>query len=123
MSKMNELRTKYKFLIIALSLLVISPIFIVALYKEYIGLYLESTLIAQTLIDHYKIEINECLSCQENGWKLGIIGIGFVITAAISAFSAAFIALAVNLRLFANWPLRFTMDVLLLGKYPEIWKS
>lgn len=116
---MNELRAKYKFLVIGLSFLVISPIFIVAHYKECIGSYLESMVIVQAFIEHYEIDINECLRCQEHGWKLDIIGVSLM----ISAFSAAFIALAVNLKIFANWRLMFTVDVLLSGKYLETWKS
>lgn len=120
---MNELQTKYKALIIMLSLISVAPIFLAVSNEAQLKTFLEVTYVVQAAADHYNIEMDACIKCQENGWIFAAILIVSLVLVILVSYVAALIPLAMILKLFAGWPFSFTIKTLLLGKFPEEWKT
>ena len=119
---MNELQTKYKALILLLLVVALSPIFFAASNNDRLVQFMETTYVVQEAAEHYSIDINECIKCQEGGWEFAAILIVFLVVVIIASFAAILVPLAVILKIFAGWSFSFAIQTLLLGRYPEQWK-
>ncbi len=97
--------------------------FLIFINEERRASFLETTYIVQAAADHYNIEMDECITCQENGWLFIGVVIVFLALVIFTSYIAVLIPLAMILRLFADWPFSFTIKTFLLGKYPEQWKA
>lgn len=122
MSIMNELQTKYKALIIGISLVALLPLAFAATNKQRFTSFTESTYIIQAVAKHYEIDMHECIKCQKNGWKFGSILVIFLVLVILFSFVISLIPIAIVMTLFAGWSLGFTIQILLLGRYPDTWK-
>jgi len=121
-SIMNELQTKYKALIIGISLVALLPLAFAATNKQRFTSFTESTYIIQAVAKHYEIDMHECIKCQKNGWKFGSILVIFLVLVILFSFVISLIPIAIVMKLFAGWSLDFTIQILLLGSYPDTWK-
>ena len=119
---MNELQTKYKALIIGISLVALLPLAFAATNKQRFTSFTESTYIIQAVAKHYEIDMHECIKCQKNGWKFGSILVIFLVLVILFSFVISLIAIAIVMTLFAGWSLGFTIQILLLARYPDTWK-
>ena len=119
---MNELQTKYKALIIGLSLLALLPLAFAATNQDRMTNFLENTYVIKAAAKHYNIDVHDCIKCQKGGWQFAAILIIFLVFTILFSFVAVLIPLAIALRLFAGWSFKFTINTLLLGRYPEAWK-
>ena len=122
MSIMNELQTKYKALIIGISLVALLPLAFAATNKQRFTSFTESTYIIQAVAKHYEIDMHECIKCQKNGWKFGSILVIFLVLVILFSFVISLTSIAIVMTLFAGWSLGFTIQILLLGRYPDTWK-
>jgi len=119
---MNELQTKYKALIIGISLVALLPLAFAATNKQRFTSFTESTYIIQAVAKHYEIDMHECIKCQKNDWKFGSILVIFLVLVILFSFVISLIPIAIVMTLFAGWSLGFTIQILLLGSYPDTWK-
>ncbi|MEZ0174377.1 MAG: hypothetical protein AB9Q20_08685 [Candidatus Reddybacter sp.] len=116
---MNDLKGKYKALVIGLSLLAILPLFIAAVNNDHLDTFLEYTYVIPAAAEYYQINIHECIKCQAGGWWFATILIIYLVLVIVISFIAVLIPISVAMRIFAGWPFIFTIKALLLGRYPE----
>ena len=118
-----KLKSRYRLLVILVTLIAITPILIAGIYNESFSNILTQNSFINSTADRYGIDLNECLKCQDNGLVFGIIFLIILCTLIPLSMSAMLLMVWIILRVLTGWQLSSFINVFVKGQYPKAWKT